>query len=133
MSKNSHEPKKVNIPQQKINALPPQNQTNAPPKFYHNLNFSHVHTQLPNSSIAMQKKKKILHVQNSHSKIPTSSCPCTNKFSYSQNHNHKFFHELKITYPTKFFHNSKLHTHKICPYPQIYPYTYPQNKVYIYQ
>ena len=26
-----------------------------------------------------------------------------------------------------FFHKSKFHAHKICPYPQIYPCIYPQN------
>ena len=60
-------------------------------------------------------------------KIPTSSCPCTDKFSHSQNHNHTNFPRINITYPTKFFHKSKFHTHKIYPSPQIYPCTYPQN------
>ena len=58
-------------------------------------------------------------------KFPTSSC--TNKFSHNQNHNHTNFPRINITYPTKFFHKSKLHTHKICQYPQIYLCTYPQN------
>ena len=60
-------------------------------------------------------------------KIPTSSCPCTNKFLHSQNHNHTNFPRINITYPKFFFHKSKFHTHKVCPYPQIYPCTYPQN------
>ena len=41
-------PKKINVPQK----------VNAPPKFYHKQNFSHVHTQLPNFSIAVREKKK---------------------------------------------------------------------------
>ena len=36
---------------------------NAPPIFHHNQNLSHIHTQLPNFSITMQKNKnKFLHV-----------------------------------------------------------------------
>ena len=54
-------------------------------------------------------------------KIPTSSCPCTNKFLHSQNHNHTNFPRINITYPTKFFHKSKFHARKVCPYLQIYP------------
>ena len=75
-------------------------QTNAPPKFQYNQNFSRIHTQLPNFSIAMQKRKK----KFPHKEFPTSSCTCTNKFSHSQNHNHINFPRINITYPTKFFH-----------------------------
>ena len=86
-----------------INA-PSQNQINAPPKFHHNQIFSHVHTQLPNFSITMHKK--FLHVQNSHTKIPTSTC--TNKFSHSQNHNHTNSPRINITYLTIFFPKVKI-------------------------
>ena len=41
--------------------------------------FSNVYTQLPNFSINIHKK--FPHVQDSHKRIPTSSC--TNKFSHS--------------------------------------------------
>ena len=74
----------------------------------------HISIQPPNFSKAMQKIK-----------IPISSC--TNKFSQSQNHNHTNFPRINITYPTKFFHKPKFHTHKIFPSPQIYPCAYPQN------
>ena len=88
-------------------SMPHQNVT----KFYHNQNFWHIHTQLPNFSIAMQKKKKKKNPYMTKIKIPTSSC--TKKFSHSQNHNHTNFPRINITYPTKFFHKSKFHTHKI--------------------
>ena len=48
------------------------------------------HTSIHNYqifSIAMQKNSYMSKIK----KIPTSSCPCTNKFSHSQNHNHKNF------------------------------------------
>ena len=44
-----------------------QKKINAPPKFHHNQNFSHIYTQLPNFSIAMQKEKKFLHDQDKNS------------------------------------------------------------------
>ena len=66
-------------------------------------------------------------------KFPT--CPCTtSKFSHVQNHSHKnIFHDqtshtqqnfsiAKISCPLKL-----IHIHKICLYPQVYPYSYPQN------
>ena len=119
MSKNSHAPKKVNVPQQKINAPPKCHhyQILPQPKFltylYTTTKFFHSHAKRKNSYMTKMK-------------IPTSSC--TKKFSHNQNHNHTNFPRINITYPTKFFHHkSKFHTHKFCQYPQIYPCTYPQN------
>ena len=85
------------------NAPLAQNQTNAPPKFYHDLNFSHVHTQLP--KFFYSHARKFLHVQE---KIPTTSC--TNKFSHTQ--------QNFSTIPTKFTNAHKYinaHNHKILP------------------
>ena len=102
--KNPHAPKKVNVPQQKINASPKCHQILPQPKFltypYTTTKFFHSHAK---------KKKKNPYMTKI--KIPTSSC--TKKFSHSQNHNHTNFPRINITYPTKFFHKSKFHTHKI--------------------
>ena len=81
--------------QQKFNVPPPQNQTNAPQKFYHNLNFSHVHTQLP--KIFHSHAKKFLLVQNSHTKIPMHP-------KKSMSHNKKSMPHQNVT-TTKFYHN----------------------------
>ena len=86
---------------------------NAPPKFHHNQNFPRIHTQVPN--FFYSDAKKFLHVQDK--KLPTSSCPSTNKFSHSQNHNHKFSMKQHHT-PNKIFDSRNftiikiLHTHK---------------------
>ena len=118
MSKNSHAPKKVmshikkSMPHQNVTTtkiLPQPNFLTCP---YTTTKFFHSHAKRKNSYMT-----KI--------KFPTSSC--TNKFSHNQNHNHTNFPRINIIYPTKFFHKSKLHTHKICQYPQIYLCTYPQN------
>ena len=122
MSKNSHAPKKVMSHIKK--SMPHQNVTTT--KFYHNQIFWHVHTQLPNFSIAMQKEKNSYMTKI---KFPTSSC--TNKFSHNQNHNHTIFQEStshtqqnfsisQSFIPTKFANTHKYiyaHTHKILPCP----------------
>ena len=71
----------------KIHMLPKKSMSHnkidqCPTKFYHNQNFWHVHTQLPNFSITMPLKKKFPH---DHVHVQSR------KFPHIQKHNHKFF------------------------------------------
>ena len=83
------------------------------------------HISIHNYQIFPQLCEKKKNSYMTKIKIPTNSC--TNKFSHSQNHNHTNFPRIKHDISNKIFHESKFHTHKICPSPQIYPCTYPQN------
>ena len=65
-------------------------------------------------------------------KFPT--CPCTtSKFSHVQNHSHKNIFHDQTSHTQQNFSIAKIcplkliHIHKICLYPQVYPYSYPQN------
>ena len=107
MTKNFHTKKKKKI--LKTNAPPSHTHThtkkkkkkkkfNAPPKFHHNKKFSHIHTQLPNFSIAMQKnsymskikikkKKKKSPQVHAHAQINSHITKrITTKFSKHQHH-----------------------------------------------
>ena len=115
MTKNFHKKNKYILT---TNAPPPQ-KNQCPIKISPQSKYTSIHNY-QNFSIAMQKipTSKI-------KKIPTSSCPYTNKFSHSQNHNHKIFQaptshtQQKFSY-LKFYRNqnfSHAHAHKILPCP----------------